>query len=481
MRNERRVPGVVCAALTVGSLGCADLFGGSGGDYGDGGADIVDPGQSQSGARLVARTLGHGAARHVLDFLDRVTDQTCTFRETPEHGLRCVPEVDGDLVYGDAGCTTAYVTAAGPFVTVREGVAQVEGSARSLVQSWTRVGDTCVSGAPRTEAFRVAELLPFDTMVHGIVHQADADVRLTRVGILAQDGAWQPSGWFDRELGFHCAVESSGDLAGKCLPSTRVSLDWTGGDCRTRPVATVTAPRTAWVTVYRSRRTVGACTPTTEVSVRALGEEIEVARPNETSATCSGLITGGAGPGAADPTWLVGEPLSALALADLAYGPSHDDTIGLIGLRTPDGRFGAPAIWPLRSLPQALTLWTPATNTRFDVGGETCQPVSVAGVLRCVPITATGGYYADEACTVPAPLGSDAGVATSPATWSGDASDVPAVDQVFAVGPQRASSALFSDFQGTCVPFSHPCLPPSFEQGEPLDPALFPELSIELR
>jgi hypothetical protein len=82
---------------------------------------------------------------------------------------------------------------------------------------------------------------------------------------------------------------------------------------------------------------------------------------------------------------------------------------------------------------------------------------------------------------VPAPLGNDAGVATSPVTWTSDDPMLPAFDQVFAVGPQRASSVLFSDLGGTCLPVSHPCPPPSFEQGEPLDPALFPELTIELR
>lgn len=486
---------MVCAALTLAvagsTVGCGELFGGTGGNYGNRGADIVDPAYGQSGARLIARTIGAGPAHHLVDFLDLVTGQACTFRDTGPHGLRCVPRRESQLIFGDPDCRSAFTESVGPFITVAEGVAHVGEVPRELATAWVRTGDGCAAVGPRGGLFPVRELLSFETMVHGIVHHADAaDQRLTRVGILAQDGAWQPSGWFDRQLGFHCAVDSDGDLAGKCLPDARVSLSQTTSTCGVRPVATVTTPHTDWVTTYRYLdAAIGSCEPRFEVSVRALGAETTPQLSGET-ASCSGLVTGGGGPGVRvpDPTWLVGEPLPASALADLAAGTgAAEPTSGLAlrGLVAPDGRFGVPAIWPLRPLPGGTTsLLQHVPWPYFEVAGQTCQPLSVGGALRCATVTAHGALFGDDTCSTPVLRGRADGVGIVAVLALGrDELPVPEVDQLYEVGPARDSRVVFTERSGACVAAGgdHPCAMPVHERGAPLDPDTFPALTVELR
>ncbi len=376
----------------------------AGGD--DGGISVV------AGARLVPEGHALGDLFAVQYIRDTERDEYCDWLLSDDGDHLCVPMAFAEVKYTDADCTDAVLSfrvtdsvcasppASGDIVRAYNGasctgqslVARAVGEPASADTLYWRspVDGTCIVNTAPAGTLFVAEPVPADALVSGTIDTRPTGIEGLSVDVmLGSDGSRFTRGtrWDD---GTACTLQEAAGVdedVRLCLPDRAAWTSdntWADAGCSeavytltTTPLC-VDQPAPEWTIAtgdedgcYRPAALRAVADPVTEIY-------------SGTGDTCFG-------PSPTPDTWrsfTAGDELATAAIPAARIVQRGD---GRVTLASRAGTDGTPRL---------------DSSDRFDTRYDTwCSPRLFSdGTTRCVPADglASEGFYADEACTVPA-------------------------------------------------------------------------------
>jgi hypothetical protein len=430
---------------------------------------------ARSGRRLRARFLGVEDASAFIHFLDTKFDVACNFAQA-EDGLYCLPVARSQLLYVDAACTRAALYALEPgLVTTHDHVYRVGEAAPSGPRYYDGAGGCSDVGQSEAPYRLVEEKLDFSEFVSGEELETDANVRLTRKGVVGDDDSWVPGGWFDRELEMKCSSNWSREAGpGRCGPTWGYQSRLYGAGCEQEAIASDEEPPPfLWHSEPPPES--AECVGLAPQTLRRVEHEIP-----------EGELSHVAGDGSCRPTtvynarsaYLLSDPLDPEAVLEELDGATvGEGELQVLLRRTADGRFN----------PFSLV-----SNLKYAVigqylgdfvlaGGGPCEPVGVGSKILCLPIVGWSRpeYFADSRCTEPvATGGSGEGLILVVGQKAGALLGLRMAAELRVAGDQVPAESIHSVVDGACVSTREPFCTTYRRVGERADVSGYPELTV---
>jgi len=413
------------------------------------------PFPARSGARLTLQTYRYDDGTELsvsTEFYDTALHTRCAPGVWPDGAVRCVPVAD-DAEYTDPACTlpiglgrtitkpsffVAPDTAAGGAVATR--VFRAGAATSSIAQYYTVAGGACTGPimVPPTLTFFFAigaELGGSDLVA---IH--DTEVAAGRLGLEVRetdDGLRIASGLRDRQLGAPCAATPEADGSLACEPIGAPAAIYFGDPACGQPVvAAAAAPAVARLVE-----------PSGCASYHSVGAELSAPVYQRTGDACS--------------------PADAPAGRMFALGPAI--ALPAIGraLEAAPGHRLRRVVLDLGAGDAAGTELRMLDDRLFDTTlGADCQPRTLRGLIRCVPVTVTTATVVFAAgCTSPVLVAEVPQHACDPPAYA-------TANRPFQIRPvgDLAPGPLFRLDGATCTPYAGAPGNELRALGAPIDP-----------